>query len=107
MEKVKNDGKTFGLCVFFDYEVEYVCKYCYLNEDRDFVNKEIKHSYTIDGGRLLETIAKLILSNECIEFLVLENQIQISHFDPNSGETSDYFYAIKELGNVFEKKEKK
>ena len=103
MEKVEKKAKTFSLCAFYEYEVEYLCKYCYLNEDRDFVDREEKQSYKIDGGRLMDSIAKLILDNDCTSFSILENQIIIEHFDPFSGETADYDFKIKETGNhVFE-----
>ena len=106
MKKVEKKVKTFSLIAFYEYEVEYFCKYCYLNEDRDFVDREIKDSYVIDGGRLMENLAKLILDSNCTEFILLENQIIISHFDPFSGETADYDYKIKETGHsVFEEKE--
>jgi len=98
MKKVEKKAKTFSLCAFYDYKVEYLCKYCYLNEDRDFVDREVKQSYSIDGGQLMETIAKLLLSKECVDLSIIDNQIFISHFDPFSGETSDYIFEITELG---------
>ena len=108
MKKVGKKAKTFSLCAFYNYEVEYLCKYCYLNEDRDFVDREIKESFQIDGGQLMNNIAKLILNSDCIDFTILENQIIIEHFDPHSGETADYDYKIKELKtNVFEEKKEK
>ena len=108
MEKVKKKAKTFSLCAFYNYEVEYLCNYCYLNEDGDFSNKTAKQSYQIDGGQFIDKIAKLILNSNCTSFTILQNEIIIEHFDPNSGETADYDYKIKELKtNVFEKKEEK
>ena len=104
MKKVEKKAKTFSLCAFYDYEVEYLCKYCYLNEDRDFVDREEKQSYKIDGGKLMNSIAELILNSECVCFSILENQVIIEHFDPHSGETADYDYKIKELKtSVFDK----
>ncbi len=103
MKKVEKKAKTFSLCAFYEYKVEYFCKYCYLNEDRDFVDREIKDSFVIDGGHLMDNLAKLILDSNCTDFILLENQVIISHFDPFSGETADYDYRIKETGrHVFE-----
>lgn len=98
-------AKTFLLCAFYDYEVEYLCKYCYLNEDRDFVDREETKFYKIDGGRLIDSIAKLLFDSDCTSFSILENQIVIKHFDSFSGETADYDFKIKETGHhVFEEK---
>lgn len=108
MKKVEEKAKTFSLCVFSEYKVEYSCEYSYLNENRDFIDSAIKESYEIDGGRLSESLAKLILDGRCIEFVLLENEIHISHFDPMSGESADYVFKIKETGNhVFEEKKEK
>ena len=105
MKKVEKKAKLFSLCAFMIYDVEYYCKYCYLNEDRDFVDREIRQSFQLDGGRLMDNISKLILDSNCTEFTILENQIIISLFDPHSGETSDYDYTIKETNHhVFEEK---
>lgn len=102
---MEKKAKTFSLCAFYDYEVEYLCKYCYQNEDRDFVDREVKQSYQIDGGKLMNSIAELILNSECVCFSILENQIIIEHFDPHSGETADYDFKIKETSShVFEEK---
>lgn len=107
MKKVEKKAKTFSLCAFYDYEVEYLCKYCYLNEDRDFVDREVKQSYQLDGGKLMNSIAELILNSECVCFSILENQIIIEHFDTHSGETADYDFKIKETGShVFEEEKK-
>lgn len=97
MKKVEKKAKPFMLCAFYYYEVDYLCNYCYLNEDGDFVDREIKQSFQIEGGRLMENISKLILDNNCTEFYIQDNEITISHFDCFSGETSDYVYTIKEL----------
>lgn len=103
MKKVEKKAKTFSLCAFYEYEVEYLCNYCYLNEDRDFIDREVQQSYKIDGGKLIDSIAKLILDSDCISFTILENQIVIEHFDPFSGETADYVFKIKETcKSVFE-----
>ena len=108
MKKVEKKAKTFSLGAFFKYEVEYLCKYCYLNEYRDFVDREIKKSFQIDGGRLKDSIANLILDSNCTSFTVFENQITIEHFNPLCGETADYDFKIKELKiNVFEEKKEK
>ena len=100
MKKVKKTAKIFSLCAFYDYEVDYLCKYCYLNEDRDFVEREVKQLYTIDGGSLMNSISELIHNNECCCFSILDNQIIIEHFDPHSGETADYVFKIMEKNNV-------
>ena len=99
MKKVEKKAKTFSLCVFSEYEVEYLCNYYYLNEDRDFVDRKEKQPYKIDGGRLMDSIAKLILDSQCISFSILENQIVIEHFDPFIGETAVYDFKFKETGN--------
>lgn len=106
MKKVEKKGKNFSLCCFCDYNVEYSCKYCYLNEDGDFSDNEVKQSFQVDGGKLMDSIAKLILSCDCINFTILENQVLIEHFNPHTGETSDYDYKIREvpLSNIIEKR---
>ena len=104
MKKVENVEKIFSICAFYDYVVDYTCMYSCRNEDGDFVEREVKQSYEVEGGSLQNSIAELILSCNCVDFEISENQIQITHFDPNYGEDSIYTFKIKERnGNVIEK----
>lgn len=97
MENVEKKAKIFSVCAFDNYKVDYLCKYSCKNEDVDFIDRELKESYAIDGGKLIDSLAKLIFDRECISFTISENQIIIEHFSPNTGESSVYDFKIKEL----------
>ena len=97
MKKVENKGKKPFLNVYCDYEVNYSCDYSFINEDGDFVNKTAKSTFTAEGGKLINIIAKLMLDCDCVDFGFYDNGIFISHFDVYSGESEKYYYEVKEV----------
>ena len=87
------------ICVIIDYQVDYECNYTYINEDRDFVSRNLKDSFTIDGGKLMDLIVSRINDSDFFEIESGEGYVRIGCFDPGSGETSDYIYKYKEASS--------
>ncbi len=83
--------------VFFDYNVNYTCKYSFINEDGEFAKRKVKQEFNINGGVFLDKISDLMKDNKCIEIESDDNEIYIGHFDPHSGEDADYVFKYKEL----------
>ena len=95
-----------NICVFYDYEVEYFCKYSYINEDGDFSKGNAKWKKVLNGGKLLEWLSRLLADDKCIEVAIKDNKIYVGDFNPNSGETSDVKIVITELACIYEDKKK-
>lgn len=87
------------VCVFYSYEVHYCCDFSYLDECGDFVSDKVDEVYTCDGGRLTETIIRLISDNLLISFAYDNDTLFVEHFDPNNGTGADYVITIKEVVN--------
>ena len=86
-----------NICIYCDYKVEHTCDYSYFNEDGEIRSKTIKESITIDGGKLIEIIAKKLLHNEFSSISSKDNEIIIEMFDPHSGLTEDHRFVIVEI----------
>ena len=86
-----------NIFIYCNYKVEHTCDYSYFNEDGEIRSKTIKESITINGGELIEIIAKKLLHNEFSSILSKDNEIVIEMFDPHSGLTEDNKYVSVEI----------
>lgn len=53
------------------------------------------NSYHIDGGKLMEWIAKDLLDKDISSIEIGDNTIRIATFNPMSGEGGEYIYKIE------------
>ena len=53
------------------------------------------NSYHIDGGKLMEWIAKDLLDEDISSIKIEDNAIKITTFNPMSGEGGEHIYKIK------------
>lgn len=98
------------ICAYGYYRVNVSYKWCSRDEyDYDigqyiFNNYKNKSSQRMNGGELMEFIAKYLTSKDICEVSFGDNKIYISEFDPFSGETNDVKITFKPLKKtVFDK----
>lgn len=93
------------ICVFGNYKVRRICNYSYISDkigdEYAFSDGKADNTQQIDGGRLMEMIAKEMLEHDTIgvHFYDEENSLKISieGFNPNTGEGSDTDYIIERI----------
>ena len=64
-----------------------------------FENFKYTDSLEVNGGELMEWIAKRLLDNDISTFTVRHNGIKIETFNPFSGEGGTVIYEIEEVDN--------
>lgn len=97
------------ICVFGDYKVRRICKYSYISDKIDdeyiFSDGRADETRTIDGGRLMDMIAKDMQDHKTIGIHFYPEKkdnsfkICIEGFNPNTGEESDTEYKIERNEN--------
>lgn len=85
------------ITVFEHYKVHYKCAYTSTNEVGEYVEKEEQSELNIDGKSLLKMINSAMQSNNCFSVLLFDNEIHISHFNPNTGEDAHHNFKWKEI----------
>lgn len=88
-----------NFCIYSDYEITVKNEYCYINEEGDHTTEVEEFTKTMDGGKLAEFIAKLLLDKEFSSVSLSDNHILISTFNPLDGTGSDIQISIKGLEN--------
>lgn len=92
------------------YQVKYKNKYSYRVEN-DVYNKIFKHGIhkwnrKMDGGNLIELIARLIQEPDFLDIASNENEIQVALFEPLTGEGADITIQYKRLEDKEEDNDK-
>ena len=78
-----------GIVVIYEYDVKITNIYSYINEYGDFSEQETKSCETITGEELIGKIKNWLNDDDVWEFVIKDNTIYISCFNPSSGETND------------------
>lgn len=85
--------------IYEDYLFTYKCNYSYVNEDGDFADGYIEEEEKVKGRDIIKQITRLITDEWFSSFRIEQTSDSmtwyISHFDPMTGETSDYTLIIK------------
>lgn len=82
--------------IFTKYKVKHTCDYSYVNEYGDFSDGHSEWEKVLDGYTFISKIFGHIGDDDFMRILTTEDTIYIEHFDPNSGETSDFKYVFEE-----------
>lgn len=92
-----------NICAYYNYEIIWQQDGSYIDDENSLPNDivfgkyETENKEIINGGKLLEKIAKLLNNNNICEFYVKEDEIMISHFNPTNGTSDNYTIIINEL----------
>lgn len=85
------------------YQVKYKNKYSYRVEDEvhDKIFKHGIHKWNrkMDGGKLIELIAHIMRESDFLEITSNETEIQITLFEPLTGESADITVKYTRLEN--------
>ena len=88
-----------NISVFARYKVKCRCKLCYNtpsfdcpNDWHTVINRWQK---TMEGGKFMKLIARHLNESLLIEVDFQDNKIYFGEFNPNTGETCDYYYTFE------------
>lgn len=88
----------FSICIFGNYNVNYLCKYSFLDEEGDFAFNEIKKSnQNVDGCTLMKRFLELLSNRDLILFSFSNNSLYIEHFNPHDGTGADYTITLEKV----------
>ena len=100
-----------NISVFADYKIKCRGKYSYNTPSYDCPNdwhtERVRWQKTMSGGKLMEFIAKELNEFNLIEVDFRDDYIYFDHFNPNTGECSNYYYHIERVVKDNTKEHKK
>ena len=90
-----------NICVFNKYKVHLINKYDYIT-DREFgetsyTTEEEEWTKEMDGGTLIDIVAKMLLDTEVINITSLDKFIHISYFNPMNGTSAEIDIEYEEI----------
>lgn len=87
------------ISIYEDYLLTYKCNYSYINEDGDLADGYIEEEEKVKSSDIIKQITRLITNEWFSDFKIEQTSDSItwyiSHFNPMTGEGSDYTLIIK------------
>ena len=93
------DNLLLDISVFGKYKVKVSGKYSYNTPSYDCPNdwhtEKVKYQKTMEGGELMEIIAKELQERDLIGIYFHDDRIMLEKFNPHTGECADWVYKIE------------
>ena len=92
------------ISIYIEYIVQHECKYSYRTGYDEFKEDKFKVKREMQGGELMFLVADLLKKENSDQIRCSRGIIEISEFNPFSGETAYHKIKYKEKHSVFDRK---